>query len=386
MAKLPEILQGPIALAVLRLLQIHVLAADLAATALPVDRGAKQRALGKLIAVTRAFASDSGAPPELRPLEELREQDPTASAGECIGLLPSLTTEQSVAALVELTVSTSWALKDLNFAGDRAWYRDRHRDSYVAAASELLPITVTPLEVEEIRGHHERTVKRLRRDSMAPSTQATLGAIKVTLAVVGGAGVDSVGGFIGGQMGLSGAAATSAGLAWLGGGSLATGGFGMAGGTFLLHAASHTVTTGGASLAARLAGTSPSAFISELAKLDVVVERGGCSAADVVPALRVLESQLAESHERALQAEGGYRAHRVVRTLGEAIRDPDKIAGLPNDVKHELKGSAATNLATAQRAVEYEIRHLTAEHWKRFVQKVPRWISMPALSKTLDRL
>ena len=46
-----------------------------------------------------------------------------------------------------------------------------------------------------------------------------------------------IGGWIGSSMGLSGAAATNAGLALLGGGSIASGGLGMAGGTALLTAA-----------------------------------------------------------------------------------------------------------------------------------------------------
>lgn len=48
------------------------------------------------------------------------------------------------------------------------------------------------------------------------------------------AGVSSIGTAIGGVMGFTGAAATSAGLAFLGGGSIAAGGFGMAGGAALL--------------------------------------------------------------------------------------------------------------------------------------------------------
>jgi hypothetical protein len=215
----------------------------------------------------------------------------------------------------------------------------------------------------------------------------------VTVALIGGAGVESatqaVGSFIGQQMGLSGAAATSAGLAWLGGGSLAAGGTGMAGGMFVVSAATHTAThsvASGARLAIRLASTSSSAFISELAKLDVVVELCGRSAAEVASALRALEPQLAKSHKQALEEEGGYRTHRVFRTLGDAIQSTHKIAELPNHVKRELKRSQATNLAAAQRAVEYETRHLTSEPWKRHVQKVPRFFSMPDLSKPFDRL
>lgn len=61
----------------------------------------------------------------------------------------------------------------------------------------------------------------------------------VTLVFTGGTAsplVAGIGSAVGGMMGLSGAAATSAGLAFLGGGSLAAGGFGMAGGAVLIGA------------------------------------------------------------------------------------------------------------------------------------------------------
>lgn len=62
-------------------------------------------------------------------------------------------------------------------------------------------------------------------------TAGAAAASKVTLAMVGSYGVASTGAAI---SGLSGAAAQSATLAWLGGGSLAAGGFGMAGGMVVL--------------------------------------------------------------------------------------------------------------------------------------------------------
>lgn len=52
----------------------------------------------------------------------------------------------------------------------------------------------------------------------------------------------AIGGAIGGAMGLSGAAASSAGLAALGGGSLASGGAGMAGGTMLIQGVLASIT------------------------------------------------------------------------------------------------------------------------------------------------
>lgn len=64
----------------------------------------------------------------------------------------------------------------------------------------------------------------------------TVGVVAVVIATGGTAapGVAWVGTLIGNAMGLSGAAATNAGLSLLGGGSLASGGFGMFGGTILL--------------------------------------------------------------------------------------------------------------------------------------------------------
>jgi len=68
-------------------------------------------------------------------------------------------------------------------------------------------------------------------------------AVNVTLVGLGAAVVcapvffiagPAIGGAIGGMMGLQGAAAVSAGLAWLGGGAIAAGGLGMAGGTAVL--------------------------------------------------------------------------------------------------------------------------------------------------------
>src|SRR5438105_1569824 len=73
--------------------------------------------------------------------------------------------------------------------------------------------------------------------------------------VTGGAAAPFVGGWIGSTfMGLSGAAATSAGLAALGGGSLAAGGLGMAGGTM--------VVAGGAAAAGAGAMGAASALIT----------------------------------------------------------------------------------------------------------------------------
>ncbi len=63
------------------------------------------------------------------------------------------------------------------------------------------------------------------------------GAFVIFTGGLGSGSVAVVGTWVGGLMGYSGAAATSAGLAFLGGGSIAAGGFGMAGGAAILTAA-----------------------------------------------------------------------------------------------------------------------------------------------------
>jgi hypothetical protein len=70
--------------------------------------------------------------------------------------------------------------------------------------------------------------------------------------VTGGAAAPAIGSWIGSTfMGLSGAAATSAGLAALGGGSLAAGGAGMAGGTTLVATAMAAAGAGAAGVATK---------------------------------------------------------------------------------------------------------------------------------------
>jgi hypothetical protein len=90
------------------------------------------------------------------------------------------------------------------------------------------------------------------------------------IAVTGGIAAPLIGAAIGGAMGLSGAAAVSAGLAFLGGGAIAAGGFGMTGGTVVL-------ISGGAILGAGIGGglvtlfsNSKQLVLNELAKLEAV--------------------------------------------------------------------------------------------------------------------
>ncbi len=87
-------------------------------------------------------------------------------------------------------------------------------------------------------------------------TQITLGAAGSAVAIAPAAflAAPAIGGAIGSMTGLSGAAATSHGLALIGGGSVASGGLGMAGGTAV-------VTAVGGALGGRLGAATTSAYV-----------------------------------------------------------------------------------------------------------------------------
>lgn len=116
------------------------------------------------------------------------------------------------------------------------------------------------------RSIYDYRVRNLAR--VAKTSVFTLGSMAVagTLAVAAG---PAIGGLIGTYaFGLSGAAATSAGLALMGGGALATGGFGMAGG--LLFATAIGTAVGG-----KLGGYVAGQYLSDVKDFDVYKVRSG---------------------------------------------------------------------------------------------------------------
>jgi len=97
---------------------------------------------------------------------------------------------------------------------------------------------------------------RFEKRNLARSTKVVSAVVITAAAVTPAAWVaaPAIGGAVGSLTGLTGAAATSHGLALLGGGSLATGGFGMAGGTAV-------VTAVGGGVGGVLGGTATAAYV-----------------------------------------------------------------------------------------------------------------------------
>lgn len=104
-----------------------------------------------------------------------------------------------------------------------------------------------------------RTLFTYTKKNVARASKVTVGGIVGAGALASAAfyAAPAIGGVVGAKvLGLKGIAATKAGLAWLGGGSLASGGAGMAGGTM-------TIATGGTLIGGSLGGSVAKAYFRE---------------------------------------------------------------------------------------------------------------------------
>jgi hypothetical protein len=231
--------------------------------------------------------------------------------------------------------------------------------------------------------------------------QAGVGAAMAIGAAASGGAANAIGTMVGTHiLGLSGAAATSAGLAALGGGSLASGGAGMAGGLFVASLVFATVKGGGQKvmLGVAIAQESPHLFIHELAKSDVAWQLRLLRKRLLLDELQDLHVQLVDQLKSIPEREG--RTSRVADKAAQAARMALKavrpglgqfksVGGLVDqgkDLWDEFPTKDERNLAASARAVEFEIRHLAAPKWKRRAAAVPRFVGMPSLSKLLDRI
>jgi hypothetical protein len=363
-------------LAAVRLIQIYAFACDAAATPI-FGRGSKVAALRGLVGSTSAWAAATDLPDQLKAMAAL---DPDAYLCDQVlrlleGLAGELTTDCEQLALLEVATATAWP-------PGLGWELDREAALAVAAAA--VDRSVSAKDLTEIRTAHRRAVRRLKKDSVAPAQQLTLGVLLATTAMVDGGLTQGVATAIGTHvLGLHGAAATSAGLAWLGGGSLTSGGLGMAGGSLLLGLSSHAVTITSRSVATWIATRSSTAFVTELAKLDVACSMDPARHPRVLTGLHVVEESLKLGLGEIRPSSKDRRAI-VIDQLRRARRDPGSAKAHLNNVKAEIPTKAERNLAASLRAIDYEIRHLNAPGWKRAVQSGARHVGASSLTRVLD--
>jgi hypothetical protein len=364
--------------AAVRLIQLYTYAQDAAATPI-IERAAKAHALGELLVSTANWSSTVPLPAHLEGLNALTAGNNLAySARKMLcGLSSSLRSSSVQSALIEVATSTAWP-KGVNWAVTR--------NAQLAIALSFVEETISVADVDGVEGAYVNAAKRLRKDSISPGTQLTFGTFMAGAAAASGGTANAVGALVGAHVfGLSGAAATSAGLALLGGGSLAAGGFGMAGGTILIQSAVHAVSASARKLAIGLASTSSSAFIGEVAKLDVSCMLDPSRQPTVLAGLKDLESDL---HRRLneIRPDSRQRRQRLRHHVLQMVADPADVVRHAKNAYAELPSAEERNLAASLRALEYELRHLASPGWKRLAHRVPRAFGMPAISKVLDAL
>jgi hypothetical protein len=145
--------------------------------------------------------------------------------------------------LVDLMTFNPWHPED-------KWVPTARKEALKAAADELAGVSTEDLAAAT--KEFDALFKELRQKSIKWGRVAAIGIVGAAVGVAtGGLAAPYIGGMIGASMGLSGAAATSAGLAALGGGALAAGGFGVFGGTILVGGVGGVVAGGAAGAATR---------------------------------------------------------------------------------------------------------------------------------------
>jgi len=126
-------------------------------------------------------------------------------------------------------------LVDLSFADPFAPYQLKYKDKDYADGLQLVAVALklTAADVERVRETRKRAIKAHKHIAWGKIAAYGLGGL-VVVGLGGWMFAPLIGSTIGVAAGLSGAAATSHGLAILGGGSLAIGGMGMAGGMWIV--------------------------------------------------------------------------------------------------------------------------------------------------------
>jgi hypothetical protein len=152
------------------------------------------------------------------------------------------------------------------------WNTDKRREALFAFV-DAMPAPVDHGLMREIDKALTVAVRRLSRREVDKRKVVAVVAGGAAIGVLtGGLAAPLIGGAVGGVMGLSGAAATSAGLALLGGGSVAAGGLGMAGGTAVIAGTAGVGAAGVGAAGTWLAGARPTDVVVESAKLEVLFE------------------------------------------------------------------------------------------------------------------
>jgi hypothetical protein len=365
-------------LVAVRLVQLVAYSTDAAST--PVTRRAeKTRLLGELVTATCALPDEVELPSGLEGIAALANDETLPSA--CRDLLavlqPRLADGDVRFVLLEVSTSTDWPR-------GLSWVEER--DVLVAGAAAILDPAINEIEIAWVNKSYRSAAKRLHADATSPGAQAVQVTVHGAVAALSGGAANGLGAFIGSHfMGLSGAAATSAGLAFLGGGSLASGGLGMAGGAWVVHLGLGATKAGGQRVLSHLVSVSSDALIEALARLDVLVGMEPERVPGTIAALEGIIVDLRSELKEVRPDDLGARRSRIAKALLDGVVQPTRLRRAARVAAEEFPVEER-RLARALRAVDHELRHLQSTTWKRRAARVPRVLGVPSASRLLDRL
>lgn len=250
----------------------------------------------------------------------LKQQDSEDRLADAAPMLAEHVTAWSrgMTLLIELYAFEPWGSEGLK------WNPKTRRRSILNLIEDTKCLTAS--DYENVDREFRKNIHRQRRKSVNWLKVGGFAAAGVVLGLLtAGLAAPVVGAFIGGAMGLSGAAATSAGLALLGGGSLAAGGLGMAGGTALIAGVGGVVggTVGGGG--AKKLGLSGRTIFAEAVKLDVLVN------------LVIKQSDRADEQARFVVMALEERLRAVEEKLGQLAQKLNEVSSDNKRLREELR-------------------------------------------------
>lgn len=240
-------------------------------------------------------------------------------------------------------------------------------------------------DLAEMGRRHKRAVKRISRDSMAPGAQIGMSAVSLAFGL-SLPGATAVGEFVGEAFfDLHGAAAVSAGLAALGGGSIASGGLGMAVGTWVAALAMKGVSVAQSKivLTRALARHSSATIIQELATMDVLAEQDPELRPTIEGRLREIATQLRADWE-SVRPNPAMRRNRIWNRVKTLAEDPGSFSNVVQEIGQDLPSAVEKSMATSVRAAEAQLRHIESEPWKRNLTSIPRFFGVPMAGRLID--
>ncbi|PQP14020.1 hypothetical protein [Rhodococcus opacus] len=336
-------LEWPESLA-LAAMQVSLMQSDIDATTSDKSLVIKEAVLDDAVAGFLEVAAEDrpDRPDWLTPL--VTDMDTQKSAADAIATqgrrLPQLfdSRERSMLVLVDLILFDPWPAK-------ASWQTVTRRTALEALVDEFPHLDRADLN--RMRDENTLLLRRLRRKSVHWGKVAVIGAAGLAAGVAtGGWAAPMIGAAIGSAAGLTGAAATSAGLATLGGGAIAAGGFGVAGGTALVTGLGGIAGAGAAAAGARWTPWTTGQVVADAMRLDLIARCVLIEAENRDEKQRRVVLSLQERLERVV-ADG----ERLLDRIRELSRENARLTAENKELREELRRQHA-DVKRAEGALE----------------------------------